>query len=133
MGEQIVTEFMEFNFYGEIRSMSGSLGAISRKMMLPNPKGGGVAKPHRVKVKGMPPNGDDLYLYKVFAPFGAVMSVSSSKAEDGTCTGVGFVKFMTKEDAHRAIENVNGKNPLDIEEIDLQAASNARAILEVTM
>ena len=40
---------------------------------------------------------DDLYLYKLFAPYGAVQSVRVI-VEDGRCSGIGFVKFSRKEE-----------------------------------
>jgi len=55
-------------------------------------------------VRGLPPQADDLYLYKVFAPLGAILSVRSIVSpEKGGCAGYGFVKFATMEEANKAI------------------------------
>lgn len=58
----------------------------------------------RLYVKGLPLTCDDLYLYRVFAPFGAVQSV---KAMVKGTYAVGFVKYATEADASNAIEKVH--------------------------
>jgi len=50
-------------------------------------------------------------LYYVFAPFGAVQSVTVSKDEYGGCTGTAYVKFGVPEDALLAVQTLCG-NPL---------------------
>mmetsp|Transcript_128890 Transcript_128890/g.241075 ORF Transcript_128890/g.241075 Transcript_128890/m.241075 type:complete len:310 (-) Transcript_128890:56-985(-) len=57
-------------------------------------------------IRGLPPQADDLYLYKVFAPLGAIVSVKAILAEHG-CAGYGFVKYANVEDANKAIELLN--------------------------
>jgi len=57
-------------------------------------------------IRGLPQQADDLYLYKVFAPIGAILSVKAvSAAEKGGvgCAGYGFVKYATTEEANKAI------------------------------
>lgn len=58
-------------------------------------------------VKGLPAMCDDLYLYKLFAPYGAIQSVRVI-VEDGRCSGIGFVKFSRKEEAQWAIRQLSG-------------------------
>lgn len=58
-------------------------------------------------IKGLPPIADDLYLYKLFAPYGAVQSVRVIE-KDGQCSGIGFAKFTSKDEAQRAIHNLSG-------------------------
>merc|ERR1719174_3035350 len=59
-------------------------------------------------IRGLPPQADDLYLYKVFAPIGAILSVKSVTSPDkGGCVGYGFVKYSTLEEANRAIALLN--------------------------
>merc|ERR1719183_2483200 len=55
-------------------------------------------------VRGLPPQADDLYLYKVFAPVGAILSVKAvASPEKGGCAGYGFVKYSTCEEAAKAM------------------------------
>jgi ELAV like protein 2/3/4 len=59
-------------------------------------------------IRGLPPQADDLYLYKVFAPIGAILSVKSvNSPEKGGCAGYGFVKYATLEEANKAISLLN--------------------------
>lgn len=59
-------------------------------------------------VKDMPPQADDLYLYRVFAPFGAIQSVKAIMTPEMTCIGYGFVKFINDTDAQMALQAING-------------------------
>jgi len=61
-------------------------------------------------VKGLPKHADELYLYKLFAPFGAITSVRASAADWGT---IGFVKFVQAQDAEVAIEQISGQSQPD--------------------
>merc|ERR1712151_726069 len=54
---------------------------------------------------GLPIEADELYLYKVFAPMGAIESVKAVKQEWGT---IGFVKFMNEQEAQVAMGSLNG-------------------------
>jgi len=58
-------------------------------------------------VKGLPKHADELYMYKLFAPFGAITSVRAQAAEWGT---IGFVKYVQSQDAEVAIENISGQS-----------------------
>jgi len=60
-------------------------------------------------IKGLPPEAGDLFLYKVFAPFGAIESVHAMLNADGsgTCTGIGFVRFVKTAEATMAVGSVN--------------------------
>lgn len=57
-------------------------------------------------IKGLPHNTDELYLYKLFAPFGAIQSVKPMVAEWGA---IGFVKFANATEAQVAIESLHGQ------------------------
>mmetsp|Transcript_46152 Transcript_46152/g.133753 ORF Transcript_46152/g.133753 Transcript_46152/m.133753 type:complete len:361 (-) Transcript_46152:28-1110(-) len=57
-------------------------------------------------VKGLPPTVDELYLYKLFAPYGAIQSVKPIAKEWG---GTAFVKFAKAEEAQVAVSKVNGQ------------------------
>mmetsp|Transcript_61513 Transcript_61513/g.133110 ORF Transcript_61513/g.133110 Transcript_61513/m.133110 type:complete len:385 (-) Transcript_61513:66-1220(-) len=61
-------------------------------------------------VKGLPPHADDLYLYKVFAPFGCVLTAKAVHKEGYV---IGFVQFGTPLEAQGAIDAVNGQQLLD--------------------
>lgn len=60
-------------------------------------------------VNDLPSDADDLWLYRTFAPFGAITSVRVMKDEAGSSRGFGFVKFVHAQDAIGAISAVNGK------------------------
>lgn len=59
-------------------------------------------------VKDLPPQADDLYLYRIFSPFGAIQSVKAVMTPEMTCMGYGFVKFGTDTDAEMALSMING-------------------------
>ena len=64
--------------------------------------------PVSLYVKNLPPNGDELWLYKVFAPFGAIASVRSLRdRETNALRGVGFVNFVDAAGAHAAMAQLN--------------------------
>jgi len=64
--------------------------------------------PTNLYVKGLPQDATDVYLYNIFAPFGAVQSVYIMRDPQGVCRGVGFVKFGVLQDAQLAMRTVNG-------------------------
>ena len=51
-------------------------------------------------VKNLPPSADELYMYKVFFPFGPLDSISVEVSLDSTWT-IGFDKYQLASDAHR--------------------------------
>jgi len=59
-------------------------------------------------VKGLPPTADELYLYKVCAPFGGIVSVKAMMGDQGECLGIGFVKFADDAEAQIAIASLSG-------------------------
>jgi len=68
--------------------------------------------PSYLIIRGLSPDIDELYLYYVFAPFGAIQSVQVLKDDSsGACTGTAYVKFGVAEDALLAIQTICG-NPL---------------------
>jgi RNA recognition motif-containing protein len=60
-------------------------------------------------VNDIPPEADDLWMYRTFSPYGAISSVRIMKDENGLSRGFGFVMFVHVQDAFNAIEAVNGK------------------------
>lgn len=100
-------DFIEFSEHGLIKAMRGSLSMITKSLKSSK----GDDDQGSLKISGLPMNGNDLYLYTVFAPFGAIRHAQAELAEDGTCTGDGFVEFVNAVDAQRAISSVNGKKP----------------------
>jgi len=48
----------------------------------------------------LPGTADELYVYKVFSPFGALDSISVKQGEGWA---IGFVKYTTNEEAQAAI------------------------------
>lgn len=63
--------------------------------------------PSNLYIKDLPGTADDLYLYRLFAPFGSVQSVFVKPGDDGTWA-VGFVKYARPQDAAKAIKGING-------------------------
>eukprot|EP00416_Gambierdiscus_australes_P034179 CAMPEP_0171107062 /NCGR_PEP_ID=MMETSP0766_2-20121228/66070_1 /TAXON_ID=439317 /ORGANISM="Gambierdiscus australes, Strain CAWD 149" /LENGTH=345 /DNA_ID=CAMNT_0011568287 /DNA_START=52 /DNA_END=1089 /DNA_ORIENTATION=- len=57
-------------------------------------------------IKGLPNTVDELYLYKLFAPFGGIQSVKPVVQDWGA---IGFVKFTHAEEAQVAISQLNGQ------------------------
>jgi len=58
-------------------------------------------------VKDLPGTADDLYLYKVFAPFGSLESVAV-KRDPGGAWAVAFVRYLAADGASRAVSALNG-------------------------
>merc|ERR1712070_1193930 len=57
-------------------------------------------------VKDIPGNADDLYIYKLFSPFGALESVKVKNGDDGSWA-IAFVKFFTNEEAAKALAGLS--------------------------
>lgn len=57
-------------------------------------------------VKGLPPTADDLYLYRVFAPFGRILS---AKALNKGTFCIAFITFASDMEAQEAVMQVNGQ------------------------
>jgi len=63
-----------------------------------------------VYIYGLQPTHDEVILYKLFAPFGAVINVKLIRdltKEERPCKGYGFVNFAKYEDAHTAVVSMN--------------------------
>lgn len=58
-------------------------------------------------VKDLPGTADDLYVYKTFAPFGALESVSVKRDPEGHWA-VAFIKYLAADGAERAVVALNG-------------------------
>jgi len=52
---------------------------------------------------------DDSKLHELFSPYGNIISAKVMKDENGTSKGFGFVCFSTPEEAHRAVNDLNGR------------------------
>jgi len=64
----------------------------------------------KLYIKNLPYNGDDLFLYRAFAPFGCVLSVKALPKEGYV---IGFVQYATDAEAATAIAALNGKSLTD--------------------
>ncbi|CAJ1333184.1 unnamed protein product [Effrenium voratum] len=65
--------------------------------------------PTNLYIKGLPSNADELYLYSIFSPFGAIQSVRLLRDSiTGLCTGAALLKFGQTEDAELAIRTLSG-------------------------
>eukprot|EP00696_Hemimastix_kukwesjijk_P005740 gnl/Hemi2/17236_TR5739_c0_g2_i1.p1 gnl/Hemi2/17236_TR5739_c0_g2~~gnl/Hemi2/17236_TR5739_c0_g2_i1.p1 ORF type:complete len:435 (+),score=119.18 gnl/Hemi2/17236_TR5739_c0_g2_i1:94-1398(+) len=59
----------------------------------------------------LPQDADDNLLYRLFSPFGAVLSVKIVRdANTGVCKSYGFVTMRTLQEAQNAITNLHGYN-----------------------
>ena len=63
-----------------------------------------------VYIYGLQSTHDELTLYELFAPFGAIINVKLMRdlsKEEKPCKGYGFVNFAKYEDAHTAVVSMN--------------------------
>lgn len=58
-------------------------------------------------VKDLPGHCDELYIYKLFSPFGALDSIHLKKGDCGTWA-IAFVKFISNEGAAKAVMGLTG-------------------------
>merc|ERR1712194_422522 len=70
-------------------------------------KTGAGAESVILTVKDLPGTADDLYVYKIFAPFGALESVSVKRDPEGHWA-VAFIKYLAADGAERAVVALNG-------------------------
>lgn len=61
-------------------------------------------------IAGLPSDTQDVDLYRIFAPFGAVApkGVRAMVHPDGTCKGFGFVNYLDPSSLQQAISTLNG-------------------------
>lgn len=61
-------------------------------------------------IAGLPPDTQDLHLYRIFAPFGSIApkGVHAVMNPDNTCKGIGFVNYISADSAQAAIKAING-------------------------
>jgi RNA recognition motif-containing protein len=77
-----------------------NMGSGEKKKVLPGDQ-------TNLYVKDLPAGADELYIYKVFSPFGALESAFVKPSPDGTWA-IAFVKFRTEEEALMAIQGLSG-------------------------
>merc|ERR1711920_37306 len=118
-----VMDTIAFNRHGKIRSAHGLMAAIVDRMPDRDQK--------VLIVKGLPPHGNDLYVYKVFAPFGALVGAYVDVNEDGTCAGTASVEFARATDAKKAQKALDGHEPRNKEAREMIAPSEG-VVLHVT-
>jgi len=61
-------------------------------------------------ISGLPKDCDDVHLYKLMAPFGAIppTGIKAMKHPDGTCKGFGFVNYVQASAMEAAMQMLNG-------------------------
>lgn len=62
-------------------------------------------------IRHLPPDTDDVWLYRIFSPFGALApkGVTAMKdRETGECKGIGFINFLESSAAQAAIATLDG-------------------------
>lgn len=73
------------------------------------PPNASLSQTYCLFVYNLPAASDDSYLYRLFAPYGAITSVKAVKEPTtDVCKGFGFVHFLKFEEAHQAILALNG-------------------------
>ncbi|XP_050227710.1 polyadenylate-binding protein 7 isoform X2 [Mercurialis annua] len=72
--------------------------------VLPSPE----AKYTNLYVKNLDPIITDEHLHEKFSEFGKIVSLTISKAEDGSSRGFGFINFENPDNAKQAMERLNG-------------------------
>jgi len=73
--------------------------------------GVGMALPNECQlyIKNLPSDTQDVDLYELFSPFGAIAPRGvKAMQQDGCCSGIGFVDFLDMEHAQAAIMTLNG-------------------------
>jgi len=81
-------------------------------------------------VKGLPPDTDEIFLYRTFAPFGGLSSCKiQSDPVSGKCRGVAFINYVDQPSARRAMQSMNGVRMAEGRQlqITLQAPRAVRA------
>merc|ERR1711920_316829 len=99
---------MALAMYGHPKG-SGKGSSLKDEFLLPNmPQRIAQAEPNsKLYVKNVPLYADDLYLYRVFAPFGTVLNVKCTNKQ--ALWAVGFVQYQYAVEAQSAIAGVNGQ------------------------
>jgi len=61
-------------------------------------------------VSGLPPDCEDIHLWRLCAPFGAIVQtgVSAMKDPAGKCKGIGFVNYVEDQSLQQAVATLNG-------------------------
>jgi len=92
---------------GGEKSMKGLMHALVKAGNLP---GGGQNHDATLYIQGLPSDCSDNDLYKLFNPFGALMStgVRVMLTDDGSCKGIAFVNFQDVSAAEAAAAKFNG-------------------------
>ena len=104
-----------FNANLKRRSLRYSMGTVThgliRSVSMPKEDrfGDVNADDRELCVSGLLPDCNELDLYKVFAPFGALQinGISVMKLPNGDCNGSAFVRFLDPTEAHRAIATLH--------------------------
>jgi len=93
---------------GVFCSMEDVLQGFSEARCLPGQ--GHSYDDNALHISGLPKDCDDLHLYKLMAPFGAIppRGIKAMKNPDGTCKGVGFVNFLDPTSMEAAMQMLNG-------------------------
>lgn len=97
---------------GKANGKGGAAASIYQAVKGSGILGGGIPPlENQLYIANLPPDADDLFLYQVFAPFGALAAtgVKAMLGPDGACKGVGFVDFQDAQSAEAAATAINGQ------------------------
>merc|ERR1712194_82942 len=75
-------------------------------------------------IKGLPEGADELYLYKIFAPFGCVLTTFVNETASGI---IGFVTYMRDGEAEYAIQRMNGAVQADGQQLNVSLQIKKKA------
>eukprot|EP00440_Ansanella_granifera_P031681 gb/GFBE01034388.1/.p1 GENE.gb/GFBE01034388.1/~~gb/GFBE01034388.1/.p1 ORF type:complete len:139 (+),score=54.60 gb/GFBE01034388.1/:1-417(+) len=94
--------------FGKDKDAKGLVRAIVQSQAVPG--GRWDNDENTLFVGGLPPDMTNLEMYQMFAPFGPIAprgATAMLDKETGKCTGIGFVNYMDKEAAEKAIRSLN--------------------------
>lgn len=79
--------------------------------------------PTRLHVRNLPPEADELLVYRLFAPYGAITQAKVvTDQATGNCKGYGFVTFRRYSEAVTALSMLNGHQVSSDRIIEVQFA-----------
>eukprot|EP01083_Nonionella_stella_P041732 113045_1 len=83
-------------------------------------------------VKNLPTQYTQGDLFDLFSPYGKIASHKIMVDDAGVCSGVGFVRYMTREEGQAAVDSLHGTRPSDLFEDCVLVEEAKRAPKAVT-
>jgi len=103
---------------------------LMHQQTLPGSQPGGyINDVNALYIANLPPDTNDLDLYKIFSSFGAVAPKgvrAMINKDDGTCKGIGFVNFLEPASVDTAVETLNGMDLPDGSRLVVKAKAGGK-------